>query len=123
MTSDTRGRPVTKSVRLSPKESAFLAEVSAREHLAEGTLLRKWILDALDRSRLEVAIADYTAGELNLGEAAARAEVSVARMMAELDARGIDAISPAHFQTSLTNLIDLFGASDELRSALAEQEK
>ena len=123
MMSETRGRPVTKSVRLSPKESAFLAEMSAREHLAEGTLLRKWVLDALDRSRLEVAVADYIAGELNLGEAAVRAEVSVARMMAELDTRGIDAISPAHFRTSLTNLIELYGASDELRSALAEQDK
>jgi hypothetical protein len=30
---------------------------------------------------------------------------------------------PHAFRTSLTNLIDLFGASDELRSALAEQEK
>jgi hypothetical protein len=123
MTTNTKGRLVTKSVRLSPDESAFLAEVSAREHLAEGTLLRKWVLDALDRSRLELAIADYTAGELNLGEAAAQAGVSVVRMITELDIRGIDTISPAHFRASLTNLIDLFGASDELRAALAEQEK
>ena len=123
MSTDAKGRPVTKSVRLSREESALLAEVSSREHLAEGTLLRKWVLDALERSRLELAVADYAAGELNLGEAAARAGVSVMRMLAELDARGIDTISPAHFRASLNNLIDLFGGSDELRATLAEREK
>ncbi len=39
----TRERSVTKSIRLSPHESALLAEVRGREHLAEGTLLRKWV--------------------------------------------------------------------------------
>jgi hypothetical protein len=112
---------VTKSVRLSQEESTLLAEVSSREHLAEGTLLRKWVLDALERSRLDLAIADYAAGELNLGEAAARAGVSVARMFAELELRGIDTIAPAHFRASLKNLVDVFGRSDTLRATLAEQ--
>jgi hypothetical protein len=44
-------------------------------------------------------------------------------MLAELDARGIDTISPAHFRASLGNLINAFGGSAELRSALADQEK
>ena len=117
----TKGRPVTKSVRLSPEESALLAEVSDREHLAEGTLLRKWVIDALARARLDHVIADYTAGEINLGEAAARAGVSVARLVAELDGRGIDTITPTHFRASLENLVDLFGGSDELRATLAER--
>ena len=117
----TKGRPVTKSVRLSREESALLAEVSAREHLAEGTLLRRWVLDALTRARLEHAIADYTAGEINLGEAAARAGVGVARLLAELDGRGIDTITPAHFRAGLQNLVDLFGGSEELQALLAER--
>ncbi len=118
----TKGRPVTKAVWLSTQESALLAEVSNREHLAEGTLLRKWVLDALTRARLEHAIVDYTAGEINLGEAAARAGVSVARLLAELDGRGIDTIPPAHFRASLQNLVDLFGGSDELRATLVEHQ-
>lgn len=122
MSMATKRRPVTKSVRLSPEESAFLAEVSLREHLAEGTLLRKWVLDALARARLEHAVGDYTAGEFNLGETAARAGVSTARLLAELDARGIDTITPAHFRASLNNLVDLFGGSDELRAALTQQQ-
>ena len=82
-----RGRPVTKSVRLSREESTLLAEVSTREHLAEGTLLRKWVLDALAHSRLELAVADYTSAELNLVEAATRAEVNGDRMLAGHDAQ------------------------------------
>jgi hypothetical protein len=77
----------------------------------------------IERSRLELAIADYAHGALNLGEAAAQAGVNVARMLAELDARGIDTIGPAHFRGSLSSLTDLFGASDELRAALTEREK
>ena len=113
-------KPITKSVRLSPEDSALLAAVSGREHLPEGTLLRKWVLDALARARLEHAILDYRAGELNVGEAAAQADVSVARMLAELDARGADAVTPAHFRSSLETLVALFGGSDELKAILAE---
>jgi hypothetical protein len=115
------GRPVTKSVRLRPQESELIAEVSAREHLAEGTLLRKWILDALAHARLEYAVADYGAGEINLSEAANRAGVSVARLLAELDTRGVDTITPAHFRASLAHLTELFGSTDELRAVLQEQ--
>jgi len=110
-------RSVTKSVRLRREESDLIAEASAREHLAEGTLLRKWVLDALDHVRLEYAIADYSAGELNLGEAAARAGVSVARLITELDTRGVDTISPEHFRASLAHLTDLFGGSEKLGAA------
>lgn len=115
-------RVVTKSVRLSPEESELLAHVSAREHLAEGPLLRKWVLEALERTRLGQAIADYMAGEINLGEAAARGGVGLPRLLAELDSRGIDAISPAHFRASLGTLTELFGASPELREVIAKRQ-
>jgi len=84
--------------------------------------MRKWILDALAHARLEHAIADYARGELNLGEAAARTEVSLAPFVAELDARGIDTITPAHFQSSLSQLANLFGGSESLRAQLADHE-
>ena len=112
----TKGRPVTKSVRLRTEESDLIAEISEREHLAEGTLLRKWVLDALAQARLEHAIDDYAAGELNLGEAASRAGVTLPRLLAELDARGVDTISPAHFHASIENLTALFSSSEHLRA-------
>jgi hypothetical protein len=79
-------------------------------------------LDEQQHTHLEHAVADYAAGETNVGEAAAQAGVSVARMLAELDTRGIDTITPAHFRSSLRNLADLFGGSDELRATLTEPE-
>lgn len=114
------GRPVTKSVRLRPDERDQIAEISAREHLAEGELLRKWVLDALAHAQLAYAVADYGAGEINLGEAAHRAGVSVERLLAELDTRGVDTITPAHFRASLAQLTELFGSTDELRAVLQE---
>ena len=97
MNANLPARLVTKSVRLSPDESTLLAEVSSREHLDESTLLRKWVLDALQHSRLELAIADYASGELNLGEAAARAGVSVGRMIADWTAEESTRLARATF--------------------------
>ncbi|HEX5415942.1 MAG TPA: hypothetical protein VFZ25_09775 [Chloroflexota bacterium] len=114
----THSRTITKSVRLTPEESALVAEVSQREHLPEGALIRKLILDGLSRYRLDEAITEYATGVLNLGEAAGAAGVSVQRMLAELDRRGFEAVTPAHFRASLNNLVDLFGGSPEIRAIL-----
>jgi hypothetical protein len=112
---------VTKSVRLSAEETALLEGISRREHLPEGTLMRKLILEGLARYRLEQAIHDYGAGELNLGEAARRAGVSVRGMIAELERRGIGLGDEAHVQASLGTLAELFGASPELHQIIAER--
>jgi hypothetical protein len=118
--SASRARQVTKSVRFSAEESALLSEISRREHLAEGTLLRKLVLDGLAQYRLEQAVADYEGGELNLGEAAHRAGVSIQRLMAELERRGVDRSSPMQVVQSLETLTELFGASPELRETVQE---
>ncbi|MGH2352016.1 MAG: hypothetical protein ACRDJN_10440 [Chloroflexota bacterium] len=115
-------RRVTKSVRFTPEETALIEQVSEREHLAEGAVLRKLVLDGLTRYRLEQAITAYRDGNVNLGEAAQQAGVSVQRLLTELDRRGVDTISPTHFRTSLDNLMDRFGGSPELRAARAELE-
>ena len=112
---------VTKSVRLSAEESALLERISEREHLPEGTLMRKLILEGLARYRLEQAIRDYEAGEINVGEAARRAGVSVRGMIAELDRRGIGLGDEAHVQASLGTLAELFGASPELRQIIVDR--
>ena len=112
---------ITKSVRLSAEENAVLQRISAREFLPEGTLMRKLLLEGLARHRLEQAIGDYEMGDLNLGEAAQRAGVSVQRMMAELDRRGISLGTEEHVRSSLHTLAELFGASPELRQIIAER--
>lgn len=114
-------KQITKSVRLNAEENALLERISEREHLPEGTLMRKLILEGLARQRLEQSIGDYQTGELNLGTAAGRAGVSVQRMMAELERRGIDLGDEAHVRASLATLTELFGASPELHQIIAER--
>lgn len=113
-------KTITKSVRFNSDESALIARVSRREHLPEGTFVRKLVLDGLARYRLEEAIERYAAGELNLGQAARDANVAVHRMMAELDRRGLDFGRGGQVVASLENLADLFGASPELHETIAE---
>jgi predicted HTH domain antitoxin len=112
-------KQVTKSVRFSPEESAVIERVSEREHLPEGTLMRKLVLEGLARYRLEQAIADYESGEINLGEAAHAAGVSIRRMMVELEHRGTGLRGEAHVVTSLENLTALFGGSQEMHETIA----
>ena len=56
-----------------------------------------------------------------MGEAARRAGVSVRGMIAELDRRGIGLGDEAHVQASLGTLVELFGASPELRQIIVER--
>lgn len=113
---------MTKSVRLSAEESAAIREFSAREHLAEGALLRKLVLDGLDRYRLEQAIRDFVDHRLNLSEAASQAGLSIEHVMKELDRRGIDTIDVDHFYASLDHLVAQFGGSAGLRAAVTQRD-
>jgi predicted HTH domain antitoxin len=111
-------KQLTKSVRFSEEEATWIEQVSRREHLPEGTLMRKLVLDGLAELRLEQAVADYAAGDLNLTEAAHRAGVSVRRLMTELERRGVELLDARHMAASLETLADLFGGSPELRLTL-----
>ena len=96
------------------------AVIEEIEHLPEDVLLRKWILEGLDRMRLERACTLYERGQLNLSGAARYAGIGVERMMRELTQRGIDdSPSVEQFADGLETLADLFG-KDELRAAAAE---
>ena len=113
-------RLVTKSVRFSSEESDLISQISQREHLSEGTFMRKLVLDGLERYRLDQAIARYESGERNLGQTARDAGVSIYQMIEELDRRGVYRGSGEHVIRSLENLVELFGGSPELRETIAE---
>jgi predicted HTH domain antitoxin len=113
-------KTVTKSVRFSAEESALIERVSQREHLPEGTFVRKLVLDGLSRYRLDDAVEQYEAGASNLGQAAHAAGVTVRRMLAELDRRGIHHGSAEDVMASLENLAELFGGSPEFLDVIAE---
>jgi predicted HTH domain antitoxin len=120
MTARRESKVVTKSVRFSPEETALIESISRREHVSEATLMRKLVLEGIARLRLDQAVADYAAGDLNLGEAAHAAGVGVRRMMMELDRRGIDLSRESELPNSLETLADLFGGSPELRETITQ---
>ncbi len=87
---------------------------------AEDVLLRKWVLERLERMRLERAGTLYERGQLSLSGVARYADIGVERMMRELTQRGIDhSPSVEQFTDRLETLANLFG-KDELRAVATE---
>lgn len=99
---------VTKTIRLSPEEGMALEQLSREEHLPEGTLLKKLVLDGLARRRLDWACAAYARGEIDIRSAARYAGLSIYEMLDELKRRDIEIVSPEQFLDGLTDLADLF---------------
>lgn len=113
-------KQVTKFVRFTAEETALLEEVSRREHLSEGTLMRKLVLDGLARVRLDQAMNDCESGDVSLSDAVRQAGVSLHRLMAELDRRGVELVDEEHLASSVETLADLFGGSAALSEAIAQ---
>jgi predicted HTH domain antitoxin len=104
-------------ISLTEEELETVRQLSAAEHLPEDILLRKWILDGLDRMRLERACIAYQHGELNLSGAAYYAGIGVEQMMRALTQRGIDHnATPEQFADGLEVLAELF-SKGELKAA------
>jgi hypothetical protein len=116
----TNAKTTAIEVTLTDNEAEQLRQLSQVEHLPEGVLLRKWVLEGLDRLRLDRACTLYKRGQLNLSGAARYAGIGVERMMRELTQRGIaHQPSVAQFADGLETLADLFDQED-LRRAAAE---
>jgi hypothetical protein len=114
---------VTKSVRLTQQESETLAQISEQEQTSESAILRRFVREGLSQYRLDMAIAAYTRGEIDLGAAAHHADTSVYHLMAELEKRGIEPpAAAAKFANGLKTLMETFGGSSALRETLAEFE-
>lgn len=111
---------ITKKIELTDEEEKQLRELSQAEHLPEDALLRKWVLEGLDRMRLQRACSLYKQGQLNLSGAARYADIGVEQMMRELRQRGTDyGPSIEQFADGLETLADLFD-KQELRDVAKE---
>jgi predicted HTH domain antitoxin len=119
-TTQVNEETIAKEVKLTGSEAKRLKQLSQAERLPEDVLLRKWILEGLDRMRLRYACTLYEQGRLNLSGAARYAGVGVEHMMQELTRRGIEhSPSVEQFVDGLETLADLFDM-DELHTAAAE---
>jgi len=100
---------VTKSIRLSPDESAELANLSEQMAISEAALMKKWVQEGIQMAKLESAIADYIQRKVDLRGGAAMAGVSYNRFMREVQARNIVILEDdGHFLDRLEFLADAF---------------
>lgn len=79
----------TKSVRLDPEECQALAELAGRLGCSEAALLRRWALEGIRETRLDLAILEFTKGRAPLEQAAQASGLDRPLFEAELIRRGI----------------------------------
>jgi len=79
----------TLMIDLSEKEMEWIKNIANEEHIPEDVLVKKLVLDGLDKYRVEDAILMYKSKKLNLNASAQFAGISVREFMVELESRDI----------------------------------
>jgi predicted HTH domain antitoxin len=108
---------VTKSIRLSPAESAEVTRLSEQKALSEAALMKKWIQEGIQTEKLELAIQAYMQRKTDLRGGAAIAGISYNRFMDEVQRRNIIILEDDHFLDNLASLADAFN-DETLRKAV-----
>ncbi len=95
------------NLRLESDLIAALERAAAEEALDRGTMLRKLLLEALERRRLEVTLAKYQRGEVTLGRASEETGLTQWDLIDLLRARRIPySLSPDEAETRLGRRLD-----------------
>lgn len=103
---------ITKAVRFTEEEDSVLKKISKEEHISESSLMKKFILEGIQRYKVEKAIDMYEIGEVDLNTAARFCGWSVRRFMTELERRGVKlSLTSEMYAESLKNLSEIFGDS------------
>ncbi len=79
----------TKSVRLEPEETEALVELAVRLGCSEAALLRRWALEGIRETRIDLAILEFTKGRASVEQAAQAAGLEQHLFEAELIRRGV----------------------------------
>lgn len=108
---------ITKSIRLSPTESAELTRLSEQKALSEAALMKKWIQEGIQTEKLELAVQAYMQRKTDLRGGAAIAGISYNRFMDEVQKRNIIILEDDHFLDNLASLADAFN-DETLRKAV-----
>ena len=115
----------TKSVRLDPEETRALAELAGKLGCSEAALLRRWALEGIRETRIDLAILEFTKGRASAEQASRAAGLDRHLFEAELIRRGIlgpSALleeSPAEWLRNLGRVAAKLG-SPTLREAVTE---
>jgi hypothetical protein len=79
----------TKSVRLEPEETQALAELAGKLGCSEAALLRRWALEGIRETRIDLAILEFTKGRASVEQAAQASGLERHLFEAELVRRGV----------------------------------
>ena len=79
----------TKSVRLEPEETEALVELAVRLGCSEAALLRRWALEGIRETRIDLAILEFTKGRASVEQAVQAAGLERHLFEAELIRRGV----------------------------------
>ena len=109
---------VTKSVRLSRKESQEIAQLSKETLIPQTRLIRKWVKEGLRAQKMESAIQAYIQRQTDLRGGAAMAGVSYNRFAGEIEQRQIVVLDDVDgFLKEMAFLADAFD-HEELREVV-----
>jgi len=108
---------ITKSIRLSPSESAEIIRLSEKFGMSEAALMKKWVLDGIRAQNLEIALQAYMQRKIDLRGGAALAGISYHEFLQEVQARNIVVLENDQFLDELQFLADAF-ADETLQKAV-----
>jgi hypothetical protein len=99
---------ITKSIRLSPEESTDLEQLSVQSALSESMLMKKWIQEGMQQTKLDLALQAYQQRRVDLRTGATMAGVSYNQFMREVEAHNIVILDEEGFLERLAALADAF---------------
>jgi predicted DNA-binding protein len=99
---------ITKSIRLSPEESTDLEQLSEQSALSESMLMKKWIQEGIQKTKLDLALQAYQQRRVDLRTGAAMAGLSYHQFMREVEAHNIVLLDEEGFLERLAALADAF---------------
>lgn len=117
---------ITKSIRLSPDESAEIMRLSTKMGMSEAALMKKWVLDGIRAQNLEVALQAYMQRKTDLRGGALLAGITYGEFLQEVQAHNIVVLENDQFLDELEFLANAFTdeilqqAVQKVRSTTAE---
>lgn len=109
-------------IALSEDEAKLIKNISNNEHIPENILVKKLVLDGLDKYKIDKAVSMYENKKINLNTAAWSADLSVRDFMSELESRGITLnLTPEMVTYSLDVLAKAFN-NEKLQIVLKSEE-
>ena len=110
-------------ITFSEDESKLIKNISNDEHIPEGVLVKKLVLDGLDKYKIDKSIYMYENRKVNLNTAAWIAGLSVRDFMSELESRGITLNLTPEMVTYSLEVLDKAFNNEKLRMVIYSENK